>query len=103
MLLLSLVFQSCRFSPVLSERSRRGEYRLHFVSVGSISVRSVSGARRLCMAIGSTVTITSRVGDMSCSKILVRFSQLVSVLDVLRAIAMPELVLAIKPLRCHWI
>jgi len=35
---------------------------------GSIKVRSVSGSNRFCIAIGSTVTITSSVGDTFATK-----------------------------------
>ena len=34
-----------------------------FVGLGSISVKSVSGSKRFCIVTGSTVTITSSVGD----------------------------------------
>jgi hypothetical protein len=34
-----------------------------YFRAGSINVRSVSGSNRLCIAMGSTVTMTSSVGD----------------------------------------
>jgi len=39
------------------------ELRRYYFKAGSINVRSVAGSKRFCIAAGSTVTITSSVGD----------------------------------------
>src|SRR5438105_8063786 len=39
------------------------QLRSSYLEAGSINVRSVSGSKRFCIATGSTVTITSSVGD----------------------------------------
>src|SRR5580692_2832874 len=47
---------------VIAECCSRMKHLTYFEN-GSINVRSVAGSNRLCIVTGSTVTITSKVGD----------------------------------------
>ena len=52
------------FPKTISDQKRtRKELRGYLFKAGSMSVRSVSGSKRFCIDTGSTVTITSSVGD----------------------------------------
>src|SRR5271165_2902783 len=48
--------------PCPSFASNRGRV-LRYFETGSINVRSVAGSNRFCIVTGSTVTITSNVGE----------------------------------------
>jgi len=53
----------------ISDLQKTGkDLRSYYFKAGSISVRSVSGSKRFCIATGSTVTITSNVGDTYASR-----------------------------------